>query len=170
MKILHIAKNSKFILPFIEFIKDNFDINEHTFLMIGKSMENVDDLPDYESIKYFSAPMIGKYFKFSKEIKSYFHKSEKVILHGLNIPNLIFFLFFNRKFSKKCYWIIWGGDLYYYRYNSKRLWSNFYEIFRRGIIRNLGHVITYAKGDYDIAKRKYKTKAEFHECLFYPYL
>ena len=164
--ILHFANNNSFIGAYIEFIRNNFDIKNHLFLING----NIEGLQEDETINLFVAPSIGKFRKFRKEIKPYFEVADKVILHGLFIPNLVFFLYFNRKYLSKCYWIIYGGDLYYYKFNSKRLWSKFYEIFRKFVIKNFGNIIMYAEGDYALAKKWYKTKAKFHECLFYPYL
>ena len=157
--ILHIAKNSKFIGPYIQFIKENFDISEHTFLIIEKSGKR-DGLPDFESIKHISVSVIGEYLKFSKEIKSYIQKADKIILHGLFIPNLVFYLFFNKKFLEKCYWVINGGDLYYYQYDNKRLWNKFYEFFRKGVIKKIYGFVCLTQGDYTIAKKMYDTKAK----------
>jgi len=167
--IVHIIKNSKFIGPFITFIKDNFDIKEHLFLIVGESGE-CEQLPKYKEIKYFSAPMRGQYIDFSKEIKPYFKQSDKIILHGLFIPNLVFFLFFNRKFLQRCYWIIYGGDLYYYQFNSHRAFGKILEFFRKPVIKGLGNIIMYAQGDFKLSEKWYATKAKFHECLYYPYL
>ena len=147
--ILHFANNNSFIGAYIEFIRNNFDIKNHLFLING----NREGLQEDETINLFLAPSIGKFRKFRKEIKPYFEVADKVILHGLFIPNIVFFLFFNRKFLKKCYWVIYGGDLYYYKYNSNRLWSKFYEIFRKKVIKNMQGLITHLNGDYLYAKK-----------------
>lgn len=68
---------------------------------------------------------------------------------------------------KKCYWVIWGGDLYSYLDKKNHSW-NTKEYFRRKVIRNIGHLITYVEGDVDLARNWYNAKGKHHSCLMYP--
>jgi hypothetical protein len=69
---------------------------------------------------------------------------------------------------KKCFWAIWGVDLYTYQLGDRTLgwWRN--EFFRRFAIKRLGHFITHIKGDYKLAQQWYGAQGEWHECFMYP--
>jgi hypothetical protein len=92
---------------------------------------------------------------------------EKIILHGILNKELWFILFFQPWLLQKCYWIIWGGDLYYNRNRSKNIKGVVVEIIMRSVIKRIGFIITYIKGDFDLAKSKYFSKATYLNCLMY---
>jgi hypothetical protein len=46
--------------------------------------------------------------------------------------------------------------------------SRLVEIIRAFVIRRIGHLITYIKGDYCLAQEWYKSSARYCECLMYP--
>lgn len=93
--------------------------------------------------------------------------TEKIYLHSLFDKNIVLVLFLNPWLLKKCKWIIWGGDLYRYRQERKTLKSKLYEIARRKIIRNMGELLPLVKGDYDLARKWYGTKAKYKYTAIY---
>lgn len=161
MKIVHIIPNSAFTEPFIKFINENFDKNEHVFLILGN--EN-----SYKIKKQDNIIFIKKNLKSLQILIKYLFHSKKIILHGLFIRqiNIILFLFPN--LLKKSYWVIWGGDLYHYKFRRKNFKSNLYEFVRKKVIKKMGNIIPVASEyDYDLAKKWYDTKAKKHNA-FYP--
>lgn len=54
---------------------------------------------------------------------------------------------------------MWGGDFYFPERQHK---------WRRAVIRKMGHLVTYLKGDYELAQKWYDTKGKHHECFMYP--
>ena len=96
-------------------------------------------------------------------------QSEKIIIHCLASPFLLFYLYLFPHLARKSYWSIWGKDLYFYRTLSrKRFYHHIYEYFRRKVIGNISHVITFTEGDYELAKKWYGCPARLHKCFMYP--
>lgn len=166
-KVLHVMHAEKFIEPFIEFVKENFDDFEsrHSFFVWGdirnfriKSRFNVknSNKRNIDRLKYFLSMVLA------------LQKAEKVILHGLFVQWHLILLFFMPWNLKKCHWVIWGGDLYTYKLSKRSLkwWIN--ELFRRFVIKRIGHFITQIEGDYRLAQQWYGAKGEWHECFMYP--
>ncbi|MDM7858843.1 TDP-N-acetylfucosamine:lipid II N-acetylfucosaminyltransferase [Thiopseudomonas acetoxidans] len=110
MKILHVGIYDKLLPPFIELIKKSFDFNQHVFLL-HLGMGNI---PHDQNVKVYERKIIERLkFYFVALLKM--HRSDKLILHGLFDIKLIFVLFFTPWLLRKCYWAIWGGDLYVYK-------------------------------------------------------
>jgi len=161
-KIVHLGHWDKFLPPFIDFVEQHFDMSQHEFYFFGK-MD-----------KYFIKPRANLHL--SKDlfivdlvtiyplVKS-LNNADKIILHGLFNSNIIKLLWLMPWLLKKCYWGMWGADLYAYEYRKRRPLKEF---FRRGVIKKLGYIITYIKGDYELAQQWYGTKAHYQECLMYP--
>ena len=163
-KILHIGSCDKFLPPFIEFLKDNFNFDEHTFLLTrGMSY---DEIPNYNNVKLSG---IGRYarFRFYNQVLLEMQKADKIILHGLFDIKIIQILFLSPWLLKKCYWLIWGGDLYLYRIGPHNKKCNVKEFFRRTVIRNMGYLVTSINGDYELAKKWYRAKGEFIHSFYY---
>ena len=166
MKILHIGNTDKFIPPFIELVKENFDFSQHEFLLTSGGMAE-EELRNYPNV-YLSKP--GKLGTLKYLLKSLvqMHKADKVILHGLFNIRLVQMLFFTPWLLKKCYWAMWGGDLYAYKLGrDKKSWKR-NEFFRRPVIKNMGNLLSYVEGDVQLAREWYGAKGEYHECIMYP--
>lgn len=134
-KYIHIMLNDKFCVPFVEFINNNFNKNEHLFLVknISKGFpfptaENVFEISTIYGID-FSAPKI-----------------ERVITHSLFWQQTIVYWYKHKNIQKeKAYWMIWGGDLY----NAER--SNMQDSVRR----NFKGYISDTDGDCNVVRDKY---------------
>ncbi len=170
MKILHIMLNEKFMAPYIEFIRDNFDFEEHTFVFIGGVPENTYHIPQYDNVIVFDRDLTKKInlFKLSKQLKPYLENAEKVIIHSLFIHNIIDVLLVNQRFLQKCHWIIWGGDLYDYRKRIHTLSGKFYNYRMKKAISGFGGFITRLKGDYELAQKWYGAGGKLYESFAYP--
>ncbi|MFY4783628.1 TDP-N-acetylfucosamine:lipid II N-acetylfucosaminyltransferase [Aliarcobacter butzleri] len=155
--ILHLARKEKFTKPFIDFIKENFDISKHFFLLVGGQNKKEFYIEDESYIKTISNKK--DFLKYFIEFNRKMYKADKIIIHGLSQPYNIFYLFLNPWLLKKCYWIMWGGDFYF---PEKQGW------IKKQVIRKMGNFITYIKGDYELAQKWYCIKGNYYECFMYP--
>lgn len=166
--ILHLINDDKFIPPFIGFLEKNFeDFSDRHEFWIATREERY--LTRKETNIFYEEGM-GQFSKWVRFVKK-LYQAEKIILHGLFRPRHIQLLAIQPWLLKKCYWIIWGADLYYRNQDiteSCRLDVKKNEFFRRVVIRNMGHLITYIEGDADLARAWYGARGEYHECMMYP--
>lgn len=162
--------NEKFIAPFIAFIKEHFNFEEHFFVIVGGVSETIAKIPIEPNVLYLDNNYEDKYnyLKLSKILKPYTSQAEKVILHALFNDNKLLFLFLNQNLLSKSYWVMWGADLYVYNKPRKRLRDKIRHYIRTKVYSKTGHFITYIKGDYELAQKWYGAKGEYHECFMYP--
>lgn len=164
--ILHIAILDKFIPPFIDFLEANFDdfSKRHTFFIESHSLtysirprENILFASDYDKW--------GKYI----ELLRLMYRASKIILHGLWSYRVVQLLALQPWLLKKCYWVIWGGDLYRYELEGDRDsgWQCS-EKWRRFVIKRIGHLITFFDGEYELAKKWYGARGVHHKSFTYP--
>lgn len=161
-KILHVfGWDKKFVPPFIDFVRDHFDDSEHCFIIYGP----VNDGSLQAGANVIHYPSLLKNLP---TLLAQLRSSRKVILHGLFSSHLVYALALQPRALKKCYWTIWGGDLYVHNAKVKdwRWLKN--EWFRRFVVCRLGHFITHIEGDYRMAQQWYGAKGEWHECFMYP--
>ncbi|ERK09831.1 4-alpha-L-fucosyltransferase [Serratia fonticola AU-P3(3)] len=163
MKILHICSKDKFIPSFVNYIDQNFDSEQHFFWVFGHS--DIYKLEEKNNVKFIGvnkSEKIKNIFTLIKDI----HQSDKVILHGLLSIKIVLILFFIPWVMKKCFWFIWGGDLYSYKAKRNIKWY-LKELIRRPVIKRMGHLVTYVKGDYELTQKWYGCSGDFLECLMY---
>lgn len=139
MKYLHIISCDKFTDGFINFIYNNFDFEEHAFIVYGKNRftkkytePNILSIQDFRGIPFTSLA------------KTWIHESELIIVNGVfgGERCLIYYI---PRVLKKTYLMLWGGDFYGYR--QKKLY-NLGEIYRKFIIKNAAGVINLIERDY----------------------
>lgn len=161
--ILHCMYAEKFIDPFIEFVEKNFNPSGHLYIV--RQLENF-------PTKYRgNIILLNERVGFMKRIFIYgkhLNRAEKIVLHGLFDRGIVLMLFMQPWLLKKCYWVMWGGDLYHYQNRSRGFLSNQFEKIRAAVIKEIGHLVTYVKGDYELAQKWYEAKGEYRECLIYP--
>lgn len=162
--ILHVANLDKFIPPFINLIRDNFDISSHKFWLTGDKTR----YPYEKNTSIYQAPpgFLGEALGLIVLVTNLI-KAEKIVLHGLFSIKITLILSSMPWLLAKCYWVILGGDLYA-RELEPRDWKwAIREPLRRFVIRRLGHLVTYIAGDVDLARKWYNAKGQYHECLVY---
>lgn len=164
MKILHLVEHEKFIPPFIDFVNNNLSPEKHHFYFIHNGHQYQSPEFDNVSINIDNRNIVKFLWAFWKETK----KSQKIILHGLFSSRVILALVLQPNVLKKCYWIIWGGDLYTYALDKRNIRWKIKEFFRQILIPKIGHLITYIPGDVELARQWYGAKGVYHECLIYP--
>lgn len=151
-RILHIMNSEKFLPPFIDFVTANLDCEDHRFLFVGKN-------PCEYGIQKDSPAEFLSAKKHPLAISSAMYKAEKIIIHGLWVTRFLRLIYFQPWLLKKCYWVMWGGD--FYNLDDAK-------IMKKSIIKNVGHAITYLRGDYELAQKWFGMNAEYHECFMYP--
>lgn len=162
MKNLHIIVNDKFTDKYIQFINEKFEPEDHYFLVVGRGTTKVHITKEDNVIEY------SKIIDYLRVLVLKMNKANKVILHGLYSSHFIYFLCVQPWLLKKCYWAMWGGDLYYYETRGKTIKSNIYEYLRRFVIKKMGGFITHIKGDYELAKKWYGVKGQYYYSFMYP--
>ncbi|WP_018394783.1 TDP-N-acetylfucosamine:lipid II N-acetylfucosaminyltransferase [Bacillus sp. 37MA] len=160
MKHLHIVNTDKFIEPFIRFINANFDIHEHQFLSITSAAKK-----NYIKECYKNVSMYNKVYR-NWNILRDMYDFEHIYIHSLFDMRVVVILFFQPWLLKKCYWIVWGGDLYAYREPKKTFKSKVKEFIKSKVIKNVGHVCTLVKSDYDLAKKIYNVKGKYLPAIY----
>jgi len=163
-KILHVAGYSTFMPPFLNLLHSYFEHDKHV-LIVAPSPNKV-NLPQVIRIEEYEYNIKGR-IKYSLELAIEMHKAEKIIIHGLFDLKTLVTLFFMPWLLKKSYWVIWGGDLYAYQLQEINWKRKIIGLFRSPVIKNMGNLVTYIKGDVDLARKWYGAKGEYHECLMY---
>jgi len=163
-KILHFCHQEKFISDFIEFIGEHFDMSQHDFRVFGGDAKY--SIPELVNVKVAN---VNKFLK----IKDYLFliiamcRAKKIIVHGLFNPMLVRILWAMPWLLKKCYWVMWGGDLYVYSLGDRNKAWKVSEFFRRPVIRKMGHFVGYITGEYDLAQKWYGADGQHHRCFMY---
>jgi dTDP-N-acetylfucosamine:lipid II N-acetylfucosaminyltransferase len=169
-KIVHLIHNDKFIIPFMDFVAKRFDENEHLYVYLFDDNVVKYPIPKSKNILNLCNRYLGKknIFGLSKVLNPIMEKAEKVILHGLFSEDLINYLYLHQYYLKKCYWVMWGGDLYGH-IDPIKTWKNIFMLHRRRrVVQKMGGLITYIKGDYGLARRHFGTRGKHYECFMYP--
>lgn len=159
MKILHIAEPQTFTKPFFSLVEKNFEVEDHAILTRGTS----NGWPSELNIANKTLSGFFWAFTFLKSAR----EAEKIVLHGLWDLRPVVLLALYPSLLKKCYWIIWGGDLYHYKFRKHNIKNDTYEAIRAFVIKRIGHFVTYIKGDYELAQQWYGATGQYHECLMY---
>jgi len=162
-QILHVTGIEKFISSFIDLLEKRDDFADHLFYIHGDEQKypisrrkNTTFSKDYSGC--FSAQ-----FDLVKKMNS----SKKIILHSLFDPKITALLFLQPWLLKKCYWMIWGADLYNYQLAERNWKWHIKEFFRRPVIKRMGHLVTYIAGDVDLARKWYGAIGKHHKCIMY---
>ena len=159
--ILHICQADKFIPDLITFVRKNFDDKNHQYIYFGGDLKRY---PVDGSVNTWHCNNRSKILKMMIVMQS----ADKIIIHGLFDIRLVRLLAIMPWLLKKCYWVIWGGDLYQYQLRSQGARSKKNELVRAFVIKRFGHFITHVKGDYELAKEWYGASGQWHDCFMYP--
>lgn len=158
-KNLHVCTLDKFIPPFLKFIRDEFEKEKNEFYMIGDNIKYPYQR-DTHTVQHCG------FLYYLLLIRS-MYSADKIILHGLFSFQIILILALNPKLLKKSYWVIWGGDLYTFMFPKKGLKYKLKEVLRSFVIKRLGFLLTYVKGDVDLARKHYSAGGQYLETIGY---
>jgi len=161
--ILHIFSDAPYTHKFINFIKENFNSDEHFFIILCNNPKSkfIDFYKSQDNCSITSSKKI--YFNY----KNKFQEANQVLIHQLNKPVMMasLLLFYPSSFQK-IVWIIWGGDVYFYKYKTNSLKDNFLETLRKITIKKIPIIVSYIKGDYDKVVEVYNTDAKYIKALY----
>jgi len=163
--VLHIFIAEKQIGSFVDFMEEEFtDFDKHVFFCLGdetrhplRRRSNILFESDYRRAS-------SAYLELVRQM----YRANKIILHGLWSMWVVRLLSIQPWLLPKCYWVIWGADLYNHRFAHHDLMWQVKEFSRRIVIKRIGHLITYVEGDADLARQWYGARGQHHECLMYP--
>jgi len=161
MSILHLAEPGPITEDFFPFIENYFDCSDHKLLSFTRAKFRFNPA---------KINVIKKTGKIKSIINFYIHsyRAKKIIIHGLFGWHLPLLLALNPWVLKRCYWVIWGGDLYYHSLRVKNFRSNLFEIARKYVIKRIGNLVSYIDGDVNLAREWYGASGDYHHCLMYP--
>lgn len=160
--VLHVFSwDKKFFEPFRSFIHKHFADGRHNFIVHG--IVTPSDVP-YSSDTTIVANLLKNFIRFSVEL----HKADKIVLHCLFSHHLLYILAVQPWLLKKCYWVMWGADLYVHLRPKKRWRWYKDEFFRRLVIRRIGYLVNGTPGDVELARKWYGANGEHIRCFNYP--
>lgn len=142
-KILHVMILDKFLVPYIDFIDENFGRENHYYVFITSEKYEYGLTPEHK-VEFLHT--VDDIFI---TLLEYMKISKKIILHGLWRDKVDILLYFNQELLKKCYWIMWGGDFYFPETKGK---------IRHEIIKNMGSFIHATEEDFNYIIENYKIK------------
>ena len=164
--ILHVCTLDKFIPPFVKLINEEFGDKDHQFWIAGVQKLKQYPIKNADNVFIARRSVIAQVFAHIR-LLFMLHRTKKVILHGLFNPRVIILLALCPWLLGKCYWVIWGADLYQYQKPKLNLKGKIKERLRKFVIKRIGHLVTYIPGDVDLARKWYGARGEYHECLMY---
>ena len=164
--ILHVCNLDKFIPPFVKLINEEFGEQNHQFWVAGSQKLKQHPIENADNIFIARRSIVAQVFAHIR-LLFMMHRAKKVILHGLFNHRVIILLALSPWLLGRCYWVIWGGDLYSYQKTKLSLKSKINESLRKFVIKRIGHLVTYIPGDVELARKWYGARGEYHECLMY---
>ncbi|MFA6596667.1 MAG: TDP-N-acetylfucosamine:lipid II N-acetylfucosaminyltransferase [Ignavibacteriaceae bacterium] len=151
---VHIVFESDYAYVHNKMINKYFDSSEHLFLIVGRAMW--DDTKEYTFINSIKVNSFD-----DREIVRILESCTGIIIHGLFFNQVIDYFFKSQHLLSKVHWVIWGGDVNFYREVGSP--TNPYELEekRKAIIKKIFMISAAVKDDYNVAKEVYKTEAGF---------
>ncbi|MBN27996.1 MAG: hypothetical protein CL578_23550 [Alteromonadaceae bacterium] len=149
--VLHIMVLDKFMVPFIDFIRARFNVDDHKFVFVTSEKYLFGLTPTHEAEFLHTDNDI-------QLLESYIYQSKKVILHGLWRDKVDALLVKNKEILGKCYWVLWGGDFYFPAKHSEA---------RKAVIQGVGFLVTANTGDVEYVRQNYNASGQHVNCISY---
>lgn len=161
---IHIFTNEgSYNQSFIRFFESNFSLDKNLFVFRSKPESKYSYSYDLKKRIIY----IDNSYKFIFRLLPRLFSARKIYIHYLPIGPSLYILYAFRFLLKKATWVLWGSDLYYFKDRPKNFQSEVYEFLRKGIIKKFTVIACFIKGDYEIAREVYHTKARY-EHICYP--
>lgn len=158
-RVLHLGSLDKFTVPFWHFLEEQVGSEGQVFLYKHQLFAQDENHPNW---------IPGRNWTWFWKCLRYAYPAQKIVLHSLFDFRMVVFLALQPWLLKKCYWIIWGGDLYLFSQMSENWRRRLKERFRRRVIQNLGYVVTSVPGDAQLARQWYQFKGHDFDSFVYP--
>lgn len=162
-KNLHFFNFEKFTIDYINNINTCFPENENQFIVFSNQIKDSEKelLQKFPNVTLFSD-------RNSFNLKNIVKNSNKIFLHSFECLHIFQILKIVFQLKKPAYWIIWGFDLYIYQERYKSLKYFIKHILRKIAIKKLSGIIYDVKGEYELAKKWYHTRAPYIEAGYLP--
>ncbi len=141
-KYLHIVKYDKFTNGFIQGINEEFNKNEHFFIVVEPKKKWDIELCDNLKIVKSRRDLI-----FNKEIRRSILECEKLFINGAFGNEICLWFYPSKVLKKKTFILFWGGDFYPLD-NPPNLFCKFIYANKRHLIRNAYAVMNLIQDDY----------------------
>lgn len=148
---------------FLEFFERNFDVQNSLIVFRSRSERKYSYSPAMSERVIYAENFIS----FLKLLTIRLLRAERIFMHYYSVGPSLYFWYIFRFLLKKTTWILWGGDLYYFKDKPDSLLADIYEYIRRSTIKKFGRIACFIEGDYLIARDVYKTRAPY-EYVCYP--
>lgn len=163
-KVVHLfTSESLYTYSYFRFLERNYDISKSLFVFKNKTGKVFDHSPAIRE----KILKCKNNLDFISNIVPLLKKSDRVLLHQLPCgPSLVTWNFLPGILLKSS-WIIWGGDLYFYKNSRENLKNIFYEKLRKRILAKIPRYVTLIPGEFELASKRYN-KAAIHFPAIYP--
>lgn len=161
-KITHIVPYNVYGFQFIKLLNHSLVIGNHSFVVYHFSGTPTYSIKDYPKSKYRIVSMKRNLLLNWLSLIKLFINSDIVIQHGLFDSRHIVSLNFVPFLSKKLYWVVWGGDLYYGYDSQERAVFKILSILRNRLLRRVSNIITGLESDFMMFCEKYNPKAKLY--------
>lgn len=158
IKHLHIMTNSnyKVVENYIRFINEEFNREDHTFL-IRDSKDNTNHaLQDVENIIWLPKAET----KDIKKLFSYLKLSQHIYWHYMQwTAKTQFLISMHPSIIKKSIWIAWGADLYNWKMDSKNIKAKIRNSIMYFLRSHFLNFVSIFPPDIEVFKKSFKSKA-----------
>lgn len=169
--VLHVGSVDKFLPGFIDLVQQEFNAGRHCFLLYSKAPQPA--LQHHANVRVFSGRLSR--LRFFLALLFMVYRTDRIMLHSLFDTALIRFLALQPWLLRKCYWFIWGGDLYRWQPSPEGQqpigsgWTDRLDaVARRRVFGGMGHLVTYVPGDVALLRAWFGAKGQYQDCLLYP--
>jgi dTDP-N-acetylfucosamine:lipid II N-acetylfucosaminyltransferase len=156
----HIFYLDKFIPSFLDFLSDHIGLENNGLFIWGQ--ENY----AYGLKKNYTIHWIHNNETIQNLVQA-MRNAKRIFLHGLFVNFQVELLYHEYELLRKCFWLIWGGDLYLYREQLDSPSKRIIEAKRRYVISRMGFLVGIP-GDCDLAAAVYKSSGEKIKWYGYP--
>lgn len=164
--IVHVFPKEKFTKPYVNFINEMYDLNQHSFILYGNYVDETFDIETYPNVSCF---ITKKEVLRSKEVKMLLKKASMVILHAYTdlVTSLVILYPF---VAKKAAVVFWGADIYAHRdvLDHKVSLRVLFLDYLKGVgLRKCAMFLTFAHDDFRLAKEWFGINGK-HLDILYP--
>jgi dTDP-N-acetylfucosamine:lipid II N-acetylfucosaminyltransferase len=161
-KHVHLFPLEKFTADYVSFINSNFPMNEHFFIFYGENHSENITPPNCNNY------ILIKKNELSLNLIQYYLTSSKFFIHYFQNGKFLLQLFVLSLINNKCYWVLWGADLYIFKKPRITIKSKIIHLMKSHVIQGLKGIIFFVKGEHQLANQWYNTKASFYEAGYFP--
>lgn len=138
--VVHIFPYKLYTKGFIDFTREKYDMDEHTFIVYGKCPNENFAVKEEQGVLFTDLPSdIVR----DKEFYRLTENAQQIIVHSNNVLVTKMFLK-KRSWLKKAYIVFWGYDLYCYRDSAKGINQKLWRVIQLWQIRNAKAVCVLA--------------------------